>query len=444
MTHTWYPLGPEASCGDRPGRPYDIDRIDDGAGDVMQRGLINVAIGLFAVAVGIAVTVGSYAAVAQKGGHYFIAWGAVVFGAWRAIVGLVQLVRGAASAEGRASLVRLLWPSSGAGRALRLAILPILLAAGWVVAPESWTTLSAARLLTLQGTDEIKSMAYAPGGRWLAAAMGYGGLRLWNATTGETARAPAQEAFADIEAVAFSPDGRLLAAATHSGLRIWSSSDWDHVAPTLVAKASDGNYAVAFSPDGASVATGSISKGALLWDARTATIKWASPTRDSVSAVAFSPDGAMLAAGHSYGEIKLWDAHSGALLRALRDEGLSEPATTLAFFRDGRLAAGSYRRAGVTVWDTRSGSLLRSLQGTSSWLWPAGHVWSIAISPDDKWIAAGNTDRSVRFWNPGSEAPARSIFGHGKDVLAVAFSPDGAQLASGGADDVVNIWAAQP
>ena len=410
----------------------------------MQRGLINVAIGLFAVAVGIAVSLGSYAAVAQKGGHYFIAWGAVVFGAWRAVVGLVQLVRGAATAQGRASVVKLLWPRSGAGRALRLAILLLALGTAWMVAPESWTASSAASLRTFRGNDEIKSMAYAPGGRWLAAALGYGGLRIWNATTGEEARAPALEPYADIEAIAFSPDGQRLAAATSSGLRIWASSDWGHAAPALVAKAADGNYSVAFSPDGVTLATGSVMKGALLWDVRTATIKWASETRDSISAVAFSPDGVMLAAGHSYGEIKLWDVHTGALLRSLRAEGLWQPATTLAFFRDGRLAAGSYQRAGVTVWDTRSGSLLRSLQGTSSWLWPAGHVWSIAISPDDKWIAAGNTDRSVRFWRTGSDAPARSIFGHGKDVLAVAFSPDGAQLASGGADDIVNIWAAKP
>lgn len=270
---------------------------------------------------------------------------------------------------------------------------------------------------------------------------GYETLEL---STGEEGRAPDLEAYADIEAVAFSPDGHLLAAATYGGLRIWASSDWGTVKPTLVAKSPMGAYAIAFSLDGKSVATGSISKGVLVFDVQSGAPKWPSVGTSSISGIAYSRDGRLIASGEDYGDIKLWDAATGALVRTLHADHIWEQASTLAFFRDGRLAVGSYRRPGITIWDSESGALLQTLRGTASPIWPPGTVWSIAISPDDAWVAAGESDHSIRFWNKDSDAPARSIFGHVKDVLAVAFSPDGHQLASGGADHSVKIWANAP
>jgi WD40 repeat protein len=173
------------------------------------------------------------------------------------------------------------------------------------------------------------------------------------------------------------------------------------------------------------------------------TVKWTSDTKDSVSGVAFSRDGRLVAAGHANGEIGIWDAATGAAVRKMSGDGW-QPSTTLAFFRDGRLAAGSYQKPGITIWDTRAGSVLRKLKGSSSLLWPPGNVWSIAISPDDAWIAAGSTDRSIRFWNANSDDPIRNVFGHKRDVISVAFSPDGKQFASGGADKIVNIWLGLP
>jgi WD40 repeat protein len=87
------------------------------------------------------------------------------------------------------------------------------------------------------------------------------------------------------------------------------------------------------------------------------------------------------------------------------------------------------------------GTLLRKLQNASPLFGSAGAPWSIAISPDDRWITSGNTDRSIRIWDAKTYSLARSIFGHAKGVSALAFSPDGHEFASGGADHVVKIWA---
>jgi WD40 repeat protein len=425
---------------------------------VMKRGLINIAIGIVLIIVGAVVTFGTYAMVSQKGGHYYIAWGAAVIGAWRVILGVYQIVRASFTAEGRASLRSALWPSNSVGRIARLGLVVLAGGAGWLFAPEAWTSFSPSSLHKLQEADSVRSVAFSPDRKWIALGLGYGGLKIVNASTGEAGKAPALGPYTDIEAVAFSPDGRLLAAATSRGLRIWSNEDWDRGEPTLVSPASEpanqsmpaiGRHAVAFSPDGTRVATGSVSQGTFVFDARSGALKWQTNTKESVSAVAFSRDGRLVAsAGQDYGDIKLWDAMNGTDVRTLHAQGSWQPTTTLAFFHDGRLAAGSYQKPGITIWDSRTGTQLQTLSGTSSMLGAPGNVWSIAISPDDTWIASGNSDRSIRFWNAKNdlkdEKPARSIFGHANDVMAVAFSPDGDQFVSGGADKVLNIWAKLP
>jgi hypothetical protein len=62
-------------------------------------GLVNIGIGLLIAAIGLTVSVVSYEAVSSSGGTYFVAWGAVVIGAWRVVLGLVQLARGALGAQ---------------------------------------------------------------------------------------------------------------------------------------------------------------------------------------------------------------------------------------------------------------------------------------------------------------------------------------------------------
>jgi hypothetical protein len=62
-------------------------------------GLINIGIGLLLAAIGLTVSAVSYAAVSSSGGTYFVAYGVVAIGAWRFLLGIFQLVRGALSRQ---------------------------------------------------------------------------------------------------------------------------------------------------------------------------------------------------------------------------------------------------------------------------------------------------------------------------------------------------------
>ncbi len=123
------------------------------------RGLVNIGIGLLAILFGIGLSIWSYES-AHQSGHFFLTWGIVLVGIWRLLVGVYQLVRGAASKEGRRAIGGLLWPSSLLGLTIRVGVIFLTLVAIWVFAPESWKSFSPAPIRTLQGTDDIRSCRF--------------------------------------------------------------------------------------------------------------------------------------------------------------------------------------------------------------------------------------------------------------------------------------------
>jgi WD40 repeat protein len=55
---------------------------------------------------------------------------------------------------------------------------------------------------------------------------------------------------------------------------------------------------------------------------------------------------------------------------------------------------------------------------------------SIAFSPDDTLLAAGNRYGTVRIWDVATQKELKTITGHMGDVWSIAFSPDGKTLAA--------------
>jgi WD40 repeat protein len=72
-----------------------------------------------------------------------------------------------------------------------------------------------------------------------------------------------------------------------------------------------------------------------------------------------------------------------------------------------------------------------------------GSVLSVAISPDGKLLAMGDTNHEIRLWRISDHQPLMTLQGHRSWVQSVTFSPDGQTLASGSVDCSIKLWDIQ-
>jgi len=76
----------------------------------------------------------------------------------------------------------------------------------------------------------------------------------------------------------------------------------------------------------------------------------------------------------------------------------------------------------------------------------SGSITSVAISPDNRWLAAGNVNNVARLWDltvKDPEASANTLLGHSKTVWTVTFSGDSRWLFTASSDDTVRVWDLQ-
>jgi WD40 repeat protein len=109
----------------------------------------------------------------------------------------------------------------------------------------------------------------------------------------------------------------------------------------------------------------------------------------------------------------------------------------VAFSLDEKTLALGSEDSTVRLWDVDSGSERHSLKGHSQ------RVVSVAFSHDGKTLASGSLDCTVRLWDVASGAERSVLKGHSQRVWSVAFSHDGKTLASASSDGTVRLWAAE-
>ena len=267
----------------------------------------------------------------------------------------------------------------------------------------------------LQNGTTLKSVAFSPDGRTLAAAGDDGTLSWWDASARRRLRAPIAAHDGTVQAVAFSPDGRRLASGGDDGtVRLWDAATGRPIGHALRFASRFIVDDVAFSPDGAVLAAsgdpgpsffaGSDRPGRVrLWDARTgrplggplraASAALRAPGSEGsvhLNPIAFSPDGRHLAASLVDTTVRIWDLPSRRVAELLHLPG-SEEVETLAFSPDGSLLATGGTDEVVRIWDVRTG---RQQGGALAGL--QGYVNSVAFSPDGRILAAGSDEGSVR------------------------------------------------
>lgn len=172
-----------------------------------------------------------------------------------------------------------------------------------------------------------------------------------------------------------------------------------------------------------------------------------------VTGVVFSADGARFAVGLRDGSAVIFETASARELKKLPPYKKEDGDTrALAFSPDGTLlAGGAIFDDSAFVWNTETGKLMRAITLPDSL---AGYrvVTAVALSHDNKTLAAGLGHRAISSGDIGSEAGGILVFdlatgkfrfalrGHRATITALAFSKDDGMIVSGSYDGTVRYW----
>ncbi len=201
-----------------------------------------------------------------------------------------------------------------------------------------------------------------------------------------------------------------------------------------IAAFADGRYLASAASDG-------VTK---LWDLNTYGEARTIIGQRPIEALAASPSGRLLATGADDGRVRMYDPSNGREIWSL--DPLPAPVRALAFSPDGRYFAVAGDEPKVRLWDLQgdsSGSVGtdRPTRPTRTWDHKAA-VWSLAFSPDGKYLITGSDDGTTRVWDTssnGTEVRDLRPASGGTQTRAAAVSPDGKLIISGG-DHAIGIW----
>ena len=297
---------------------------------------------------------------------------------------------------------------------------------------------------------------------WDASGLGF---RVWDLATGRERLLPAEcTTLTTMPCVAWSCRGTLAAGSHDGSVWIWNTDTWNLVTRFAVNPAStdtigwhpqagralatpraldrlDGVTSLAFSADGAKLAVATRSGIVQLaetadWEHRVTLSSEAA----EVACLTFSSSGSTLVANHR-GQLLCWDLSDPATTPGPHHFGGVQDSTiaSVAFRHDGQSLAVGRRDGTVQFFPTQSlnASQLESTKAGQP-LALTGHldrVAAICFAPDDRTLATGSWDATVRLWHVASGQELAVLRAHHDKVEAVAFSPDGSVLATGGRRD---------
>jgi len=296
-------------------------------------------------------------------------------------------------------------------------------------------------------TGAVAAATFSRDGRQVATVSWDGSVKVWDPVTRVISLQQGHPG--QVFSVAFAPDGQALFTGGEDG-RICK---WDLAAPpepNLLAGHNKLIRSLSFSRDSASLASASADGTMCLWDLtgqRQPVVCEQNPLEDEpawtrqsggysgnprwVMGAAITATGNAISSDYG-GRIRLWDSTSGSELGRFEDAG--GPVWSLALSPDGKtLAAAGYTTNAVTLWDVTTRKKRATLTGHTD------RIWSVAFSPDSRTLASGTNDLTVRLWDVATGNERMKIPVPAKFVYALVFSPDGRTLAIGGEDRRVRL-----
>jgi WD40 repeat protein/serine/threonine protein kinase len=321
-----------------------------------------------------------------------------------------------------------------------------LFSAGEDAVVKAWDVTAPADISVVRGDNEhVHSVAFGPDSRSLVSAGNDGTCKIWDIFTkrrSATLRASARY----VPQAVLDAKGEIIAALSEeraerpAAVRIWKVASAKEPQTLMDIEIPSGATSIALNPEGTTLAVAGKDRTIQLYDVQSGKLLRQLPGHNwSITCVAFSHDGRRLASGggdcrkdeaHPSGEIIIWDVGSGAVILSREDTSIT---TDIAVSPDDRCIAASCADHKVRIWDAHSGEKIRTLEGHTD------RVSCVAYSPDGKRLASAAWDKTVRIWSAVTGRELMVIDGETDWVRSTAFSPDGAWLALGGRDGRIRL-----
>ena len=133
----------------------------------------------------------------------------------------------------------------------------------------------------------------------------------------------------------------------------------------------------------------------------------------------------------------MFEAATGTQVRELKGCNTAVSCLLFGATSDVLYSGGQGSDNAIAEWrlaEGREPTVMRTLQGHTH------SVSSIALSPEERYMASASFDRTVRLWEVATGQPIRVLEGHITCVNSVVWSRDGEAIVSGSYDNTVSVW----
>ena len=286
-----------------------------------------------------------------------------------------------------------------------------------------WNLANGAKEKTFAGaTDIVYAVAINKANTLLAAGGADKTVRVYTIADGKELKATTTASA--VRALQFSPNNLMLAAGNaDKTVQVWGTvyTPGQPMAPDFLKPlqtfTQDGAVTdVLFAADNATLYASSLGKNvkAFRVAADAPTKVFAQPNQ--VYAVAFNNTGNRVATGNFDGKVRIYDVVKGVVVKEINAHAVKDMTQiyNVAFTPDGKQIASCSYDGSIKLFDATSGALVKEFKAYKVKEFEKGHrdpVFSIAISPDGKFLASGSggIERVIKIWNIADGSMVRDL-----------------------------------
>ena len=301
----------------------------------------------------------------------------------------------------------------------------------------------------------VNAVAISPDGNLIASGGFDNRVLIYDFATRQDRLSLPLEGYVDMRSIAFSPDGKWLAARDPDNINIWQTETWEKMTWLPGARTSwNYNNGITFSPDSKFLVArfegiDGKDSGLGLYNLETKTIQLVPKPQIEEDiddehfgkVTALSRDGQYLAA-EFWNDLFIFRTDDLQLVATLKHDAVG-PSRVMALDISDELIAAGYRDGTMRIWAVGTWSMIDRVRAHPQ------HFVGLAFSPEGNLIATGADDRFIHLWqvpplkdfqSGRSIGKVSSLVGHTRMITGLTFTPDSTHLLSSSEDRTIRAW----